>query len=65
MRLEEISDRLEFLESQCILSQGGHGPWKLYYDAIQVGQTTWTPTPRCIKCGAPADHQLEKGDLVP
>lgn len=56
---EEISDRLEFLEAQC-----HHGPWKLHYDAVQENQTTWRPTPRCVKCGAPADHQLEPEDIV-
>lgn len=54
MRLEEVSDRLEFLESQC-----AHGPWKLAWDSSDWGQT-----PRCVKCGAPVDHQLDPKELV-
>lgn len=45
MTPEEISGRLEFLESLCT-----HGPWR----------EVWSPNStvyRCTNCGAPIDHQ--------
>lgn len=62
MTPEEVSDRLEFLEAQCASSPGCHGPWKNTIDESRPFDMSYTP--RCIKCGAPADHQLEPEDLV-
>lgn len=52
MAPEEINDRLEFLESLCT-----HGPWKSTMDDSGVRLRYERRTFRCIKCGAPIDHQ--------
>lgn len=59
MNLNEVLDRLEFLEAQCGSKHRGHGPWKEVWDDHEPGLNY-----RCIECGAPADHQLKPEDIV-